>query len=334
MNLIDVEHDGGIAWATGVAPFRSAASRLLQAFDRTVEDTLGCAGAWALARGARALHAAFGGIYGDEVAGLSEAIGVAPEAVLMGNLAYDLTNAAACSTFVVAPGDAPPLHARNLDWAFPGRLLREHTTVVRVTGAPAGNYAMVTWPGFFGGLTAIAPGRFSVTVNFVAQEDDTPAEAFARALMGYWPVPWAVRAALDECADYASAVALLRTIRLLSPVLFTVAGVRAGEAVVIERSPSGSAVRPLAGGAVCSTNHYVSPVYGRSTADAQDSQDRLTALERSTRSTPPRDPAEAFQVLSRPLFLREETQHQVAMSAATGLLVVRVPGEESLTVEC
>ncbi len=324
MNVIDVKHRGSIDWSAAVKPCRRAANDLLRAFDRTVQETLGSAGGWALSRGARALHAAFGHLYGSEVDALAGAIGVEPEAVLVGNLAYDLTNAAACSTFVVA-GDAPPLHARNLDWTFPGGLLREHTTVVRVSGAPAGPYAMVGWPGFFGGLTAVAPGRFSVTVNFVAQEEDTPAEAFARALMGYWPVPWAVRTALDECADYESAIELLSTMRLLSPVLFTVAGVRAGEAVVVERSPSRHAVRPLVRGSVCTTNHYASAEHGEPGADSADSEERLRGLERSTRSSPPRDAEEAFQVLSRPLFLREETQHQVAMSAATGMLVVRVP---------
>ncbi|MEI7706114.1 MAG: C45 family peptidase [Deltaproteobacteria bacterium] len=332
MNVIDVKHDGGIDWSPGMAPCRAAAGELLRAFDRTIQDTLGGAGAWALLQGARALHVAFGAQFGHEVDGLARAIGVGPEAVLVGNLAYDLTNAAACSTFVTA-GDGPPVHARNLDWAFPGQLLREHTTVVRVSGAPAGNYAMVGWPGFFGGLTAVAPGRFSVTVNFVAQEDDTPAAAFGRAVKRHWPVPWAVRMALDECEDYRSCVDLLSTLPLLSPVLFAVAGIRRGEAVIIERTPGDFVLREPRRGSVCVTNHYASDDYRQDGLDTADSEERLSTLERSTRRSPPRDPGAALRLLSRPLFLRAETQHQVVMSAAAGTLVVTVPGQEAVELE-
>jgi hypothetical protein len=332
MKVIDVTYGRGIDWSPAIEPCRSAAASLLVAFDRTVQETLGSSGAWALMRGARALHVAFGSHFGAEVEGLATAIGVGPQAVLVGNLAYDLTNAAACSTFI-ASGSSPPLHARNLDWAFPGRLLRDHTTVVRVSGAPAGSYAMVTWPGFFGGLTAVAPGRFSVAVNFVAQEDDTPAGAFGRALKGYWPVPWAVRTALDECEDYSAAVSLLSSIPLLSPVLFSVAGVRPGEAVVIERGPNEHVVREQQAGSVCVTNHYASDEYRQEDAASADSEKRLAALDRGTRRSAPSDPSAAFRLLSRPLFLREETQHQVVMSAAEGTLVVRVPGRRAVSVE-
>ncbi len=332
MKIIDVKHDGAIEWGAAMAPFRDAAGALLQAFDRTVQEAFGLAGTWPLLQGAQALRAAFGDIYGSEVDGLARAIGVAPDAVLLGNLAYDLTNAAACSTFV-AGGDGPPLHARNLDWAFPGKLLREHTTVVRVLGSPAGRYSMVGWPGLFGALTAIAPGRFSVSVNFVAQTGDQPAHAFARAAKGYWPVPWAVRAALDQCADYSAAIELLGTVRLLSPVLFTVAGIHPGEAVVIERTPDGQVVRPLSRGSVCTTNHYVSAEYREDEPGQWDSEARLARLERETCDSRVRDAEGSFRLLSRPLFLREETQHQVAMSAASGTLFVQIPGRGSWKVE-
>ena len=97
MNVIDVKHDGGIDWSPGMAPCRAAAGELLRAFDRTIQDTLGGAGAWALLQGARALHVAFGAQFGREVAsrvhaGLKRTGGVRPprEFVLMDRSAVGL----------------------------------------------------------------------------------------------------------------------------------------------------------------------------------------------------------------------------------------------------
>lgn len=99
-----------------------------------------------------------GAHFGDELEDLADVAGADASDVLLANLAYDLANAAACSTFVDVRG-AAPLHARNLDWSFRGRLLRKHTSVFKVENAPSGPYTMVGWPGFFGALTAIAPRR-------------------------------------------------------------------------------------------------------------------------------------------------------------------------------
>src|ERR1700675_437794 len=42
--------------------------------------------------------------------------------------------------------------------------LGRHVEVARMAG-PAGEYYSVTWPGFVGVLTAMAPGRFAATIN-------------------------------------------------------------------------------------------------------------------------------------------------------------------------
>ena len=47
--------------------------------------------------------------------------------------------------------------ARTLDWPFPG--LGRFVELVRMRG-PAGEFINVTWPGYVGALTALAPGRF------------------------------------------------------------------------------------------------------------------------------------------------------------------------------
>jgi hypothetical protein len=58
--------------------------------------------------------------------------------------------------------DGVPWLARTLDWPFPG--LGRHTDVVHAKG-PAGEYFSITWPGYAGVLTAMAPCRFAACIN-------------------------------------------------------------------------------------------------------------------------------------------------------------------------
>jgi hypothetical protein len=340
--VVDVDVADPQGWASALAPHRGAALRLLRGFDdqcrAQVTAARGRAGLAAFAL-LRRLLASLAGARGrpraEEIAALATSLGVSRAHLLFANLAYDVASAApaqlvaplGCSTFVAAAPEAP-LHARNLDWHFPGTLLRDHPMLFRVRGSAAGSYLSVGWPGLTGALTAVAPGRFSVSVNFVKWRGDGFGRLLARAAAGATPVAWAVRDALERAPDYEAAVALLRDVRLLAPVLLTVAGVRPGEACVVERTPRSSGVRRCGDGRVCVTNHYDAPeLRGRSVDyDAGDTVVRLRTVTGGLAASLPSGVAEALEVLSPAV--RGHTQHQAVMRAADGLLAVRVPGGE------
>jgi len=61
--------------------------------------------------------------------------------------------------------EGAPWLARTLDWPFPG--LGRLADVVR-SEASAGEYFSVTWPGYAGALTAMAPGRFGAHATSLA----------------------------------------------------------------------------------------------------------------------------------------------------------------------
>src|SRR6266702_3816246 len=65
-------------------------------------------------------------------------------------------------TAVARDEDGGPWLARTLDWPFPG--LGRHLEIARMRG-PAGEFINVTWPGYAGALTALAPGRFAAAIN-------------------------------------------------------------------------------------------------------------------------------------------------------------------------
>ncbi len=58
--------------------------------------------------------------------------------------------------------DGVPWLARTLDWPFHG--LGRYVEIARTEGA-AGEFFNVTWPGYVGVLTALAPGRFGASIN-------------------------------------------------------------------------------------------------------------------------------------------------------------------------
>ena len=129
---------------------------------------------------------------------------------------------------------------RTLDWPFDG-LGRALVVVRRQTDA--GSYLSVTWPGFAGVLTGLAPGRFAAAIN----QPPLPLPAMGKAVgwlasrvrvnrSDALPPSHLLRLAFDTCRDFNEAVALLRTMPICLPAIFTVAGTEAGEAIVIERT--------------------------------------------------------------------------------------------------
>ena len=102
---------------------------------------------------------------------------------------------------------------RTLDWPLPG--LGRALVVARQQGA-AGCYYNVTWPGYVGVLTAMAPGRFSAAIN------QPPLRRFTGSLPLDWvlgrfsiyrhgglPPSHLLRRVFDECRGYEDAKRML-----------------------------------------------------------------------------------------------------------------------------
>src|ERR1700761_102988 len=67
----------------------------------------------------------------------------------------------ACTALAREETDVPWL-IRTLDWPFHG--LGRHVEVARMRGE-AGEFFNITWPGYVGALTAMAPARFAACLN-------------------------------------------------------------------------------------------------------------------------------------------------------------------------
>jgi hypothetical protein len=341
IEVVDVDLESDAPWSDALDPLAASGTSLLKGFHQqalsAIRSETGSALAakvlWGSLHGAAGmLHSLLGSQHGDEIDDIANALDASAREIVLANVVYDISNIGCSAVAAVAPEG--PLHARNLDWPFPRGLLRKHLFVARMRNGRRGDYALVTWPGMFGALTGIAPGRFSITVNFVTHEDDSNAKDLAkRALAGYWPVTWVVRRAFDEAKDFKAAVKLLKDELLLAPVLLTVVGTKDGERAVIECSCDDYEIRePEGKEPLIVTNHYELDETDdwNIELDDLDTCDRFEALEELVDGVDA-TPDSLLEALSDDdVFAEGDTQYQVVMQPATGRLIVRVPGRPTL----
>lgn len=182
--------------------------------------------------------------YVGEVEQIADALGFS--GVWLLNASYQW----ACTTLAREEGGAPWL-VRTLDWPFHG--LGRHAEVARMRGE-AGEFFSVTWPGYVGALTAMAPLRFAAAINQAPMRRRTSHRwlrlfDFARNGIATWichghmPPDQLLRQVFERCRNYADARRMLETTPVARPVIFTLVGCATGERCVIERTETGSITR-------------------------------------------------------------------------------------------
>ncbi len=201
---------------------------------------------------------------------------------------------------------------RTLDWPLDG--LGRHLVVARQRG-PAGRYLNVTWPGFVGVATAMAPGRFAAAFN------QAPMRRFGlppvldrlRGRLGVWrrrglPPAHLLRRVFDACRTYDEAKA-----PLCLPAIFVLSGVTADEGCVIERLETRAIVHASP---ACAANHWLTPGLGAG-GRGVDSRQRLAAMAERHPTA-----GDGFSWLAPPI-VNDCTRLAVAANAAAGRLDVQ-----------
>jgi hypothetical protein len=175
--------------------------------------------------------------YSGEVGSIASALGFS--GIWFLNCSYQWS----CTTHARDEAGAPWI-ARTLDWPFPG--LGRSVEIARMQGA-AGEFANVTWPGYAGTLTGLAPGRFAAALNQAPLRRRTHVPALrlydlaANAVttlrrVRFIPPDQLLRFVFEEADDYVTARRMLEMTPVARPAIFTLAGCRKGERCVIERT--------------------------------------------------------------------------------------------------
>lgn len=206
---------------------------------------------------------------------------------------------------------------RVLDWKTPG--LGANVVAASVT-AKAGRYVTLTWPGYTGVLTAMAPGRFAGALN----------QAPMRKAIGFYYFDWAanrhrvwkmphptpahlLRRVFDEAVSFDEAKRLLETEPISTPAIFSLAGVNPNEIAVIERTETEARVHM---GAQVAANHWQAPDW-RGHDRGVDSAGRACRMHRVS---PELD--SGFPWLAAPI-LNAYTRIAMVADATSGQLVAR-----------
>ncbi len=181
---------------------------------------------------------------------MSEIADIATELRVSGVWMLNASYLWGCTTLACEQGGAPWL-IRTLDWPFTG--LGRHLEVARMRGAH-GDFFSVTWPGYVGVLTALAPQRFAAALNQAPMWRRTrhrwlrPFDYAANAL-GTWvrpdgtPPDQLLRQVFEVCDTYDAARRMLETTPVVRPVIYTLIGCAANERCVIERTETGFVTR-------------------------------------------------------------------------------------------
>jgi hypothetical protein len=259
--------------------------------------------------------------YWAELESLAGTLGIPVGDAVLCNFYYDaLKVVLGCTAFAV-DSLSGVLHARNLDWWTESEALSRYTTVCNFVGAAAGEFTTVGWPGFIGAFSGIAPGRFSVTLNAVLSlEPAIPAT----------PVVLVLRSVLEEARSFDEALSMLSAASLPSDSLLLLTGTRAGEHVVIERTPSRCAVRRGETGYTCVTNDYQRIPIGGDPGRGEilaTSCSRLERIQNLLSEAVPDTPEACFGYLSDAAVRMQITVQQMVFRANTGEYWVKLPGE-------
>jgi hypothetical protein len=249
---------------------------------------------------------------------LSEIEAIAGKVGGPGAFALNLSYEWSCTTAVTAdPAGLGSRMRRTLDWPLDG--LGRDVVVARFQGA-AGEYYNVTWPGFVGVATAMAPGRFSAALNQPPLAKNTGIRPIDW-LIGrrrYWKAPGLppahlLRRVFDECLTYDEAKRRLCEEPIAIPAFFTLSGAEPDEGCVIERLEDRYALRPAP---ACIANHWTCfPLRGWERGIA--SRNRYATMEKIMAAED-----NDFDWVADPI-LNETTRLAVIANAAESRLILR-----------
>lgn len=240
ISVIDIRDGGPLRHARArAAQARALRDACLAIFPRAMRPSLPL-----LDRAARRWLARSGSPYVGEIEQIADVLGFS--GVWLLNASYQW----ACTALAREESGAPWL-VRTLDWPFHG--LGRHAEVARMR-ADGGEFFSVTWPGYVGALTAMAPFRFAAAINQAPMRRRTSHPFlrlcdFARngvatwACHGHIPPDQLLRQVFERCGNYADARRMLETTPVARPVIFTLVGCAAGERCVIERTETGYTTR-------------------------------------------------------------------------------------------
>lgn len=271
--------------------------------------------------------------YVDEIGAIAAALGFPGIWFLNGSYQW-------CCTALAREEGAAPWLVRTLDWPFPG--LGRYAEIAHMRG-PAGDFFNVTWPGYVGALTALAPGRFAAAINQAPMRRRTHGRLLRLFDLGVnavgtllhvreIPPDQLLRQVFETCRSFDEAKHRLETTPVARPVIFTLIGCAPGERCVIERMEHAAQTREdetaAANDWLAATDQWEARIGGGKlfTSTFADAAENSRTRRQSLSGWPGSFASESFSWVAPPV-LNPFTRIAVEMCPANGIL--RAVGYES-----
>tara|TARA_R110000868_G_scaffold262401_2_gene521064 strand:+ start:41022 stop:41951 length:930 start_codon:yes stop_codon:yes gene_type:complete len=167
---------------------------------------------------------------------------------------------------------------------------------------PHGAYTNLTWPGFVGVATAVAPNRFALAYNEAPQPNRWPLiNIFNIIVSRNIPPLWLSRQVMENCKNYDEAKKILTHTPLCTSAIYTLMGGE-GEGCMIERTPTKSVVHTLNNaGYTVAGNHWQNDKFaGLVISSKKTSYERCIFMEKFLRQEKPTN-AKPFDWLEHPI---------------------------------
>jgi len=232
--------------------------------------------------------------------------------IILCNSYYDLIKPLIGCTAFAFDGPDGPIHARNLDWWTDNNLLGDCSELFYFTGAPAGDFYAVSWAGYIGVLSGIAPNRFAISLNAVISPD--PFELAT-------PICLKLRETFETCQTYQEAITFLQQETLPADCLLLISGPHAGEYCVIERTPKRQFTRSPQDGFIAVTNGFRALDIQSGDLDSSlqaTSDGRYKRICELSKTKPKTLQACVDNLSDENVFMQNMTVQQMAFCVATG----------------
>lgn len=217
---IDLSKPPGERWAAMIQAERDYARALITNCNKHAlsfiewAGKIGNMGFTAFKSAVAGIYKIGGRAYGEDVDVWAKGIGVPRRDIIFANLQYEICQAFGCTSLAYnLPDGRGVAHVRNMDWPLIG--CGPITCLMNYHGK-CGPFTTVGWPCYIGVLSAMAPGRFSATINQAPQPRFPSLSIFKEA----WPSSMALRWNFENSATYADAIKDLTKTRMVGATFF------------------------------------------------------------------------------------------------------------------
>lgn len=213
--IIDLDKPKSERWVDVIKENKNTCYKAFQEMEQIIDRTLGYMSKpiLMLIRG----YSSFGqAIHYEEIKSISDILHIDIEKVILLQLCYEMFAACTSAMFKFKGRN---IHFRTMDW--PMTFLKYVTVRLEFQRKGRTVFKAVSWLGYVGIFTGVAPEKYSVALNY-RRNDDSIFNNVARAMTLKWPAGYMLRHILENEYNFKDAMNMIQEAQLIAPCYITI----------------------------------------------------------------------------------------------------------------